>query len=132
MSFLLAALGGASLIPASAQAPATVSAPIPNSAKRPITHDVYDSWRSIAGIDLARNGQWVVYTLQPQDGDAELVARGLGANGKEWKQARGTAAQLTADGAFAVYTIAPTKAERDKARKEKRPAIRLQSQAWES
>jgi hypothetical protein len=44
------------------------------AAKPPITHDVYDGWRSIRDTKLSDDGVCVVYTLAPQDRGA-LVPR---------------------------------------------------------
>ncbi|HEY0969455.1 MAG TPA: prolyl oligopeptidase family serine peptidase [Gemmatimonadales bacterium] len=44
-------------------------------AKKPITQDVYDIWRSIQGATLSDDGRWVVYSLAPAVGDGELVVR---------------------------------------------------------
>ena len=44
----------------------------PAAAKKPITHDVYDSWKTIQGTKLSRDGVWAAYALTPQDGDGEL------------------------------------------------------------
>src|SRR5262249_4918574 len=62
---------------AAAQAPA-------QAGKRALTHADYDSWRTIQGQQLSRDGKFLVYFLVPQDGDAEFVARNLG-TGKEWR-----------------------------------------------
>ena len=95
-------------------------------AKKRITHDVYDSWRSIQGTRVARDGSWLVYVLNPQDGDAELVARNLKTNA-DYRHARGKAPQaggdapvLTVDARYVVFTIYPTKADADRAKKEKK------------
>ncbi|HRJ20631.1 MAG TPA: hypothetical protein PLF84_16390 [Bryobacteraceae bacterium] len=48
--------------------------------KRPLTHADYDSWRSIAGPALSRDGRWLAYSFMPQDGDGELVLRDLRSN----------------------------------------------------
>ena len=116
--------------------------------KRPLTHADYDSWRSIQGQSLSRDGKFVAYALVPQDGDGEIVVRNL-ATGVEWRHSRGAAPvnppqrspegepgpgpgpgfgqgpfagrpNFTADGRFAVFQILPTKAETEKARKEKK------------
>jgi dipeptidyl aminopeptidase/acylaminoacyl peptidase len=87
--------------------------------KRPITHDVYDSWRSIQGTALSRDGVWLVYALVPQDGDGELVARNL-RTGVERRHSRGREPVLTADGRFVLFTVAPLDAELDKAKKDKK------------
>ena len=94
---------------------ATLSA----QAKRPITHDVYESWKSIQGTKVARDGGWLVYALTPQEGDTELVAHNL-TTGSEFRHPRGRDAVITADGRFVVFTIAPPKADVDKAKKEKK------------
>src|ERR1700736_6904072 len=56
----------------------------PAANKRPLTHNDYDSWRSIQGPQLSPDGQFVAYTLMPQNGDGELVARQL-ESGKEYR-----------------------------------------------
>jgi dipeptidyl aminopeptidase/acylaminoacyl peptidase len=124
-----------------------------NTSKRPLMHNDYDSWRSIQGQQLSRDGRWLAYALVPQDGDGEVVARNL-ATGAEWRHTRGSrqapaaadageppaapqrgggpgggfgqqrnnTLAFTADGRALVFQIAPTKAENEKARKErKRP-----------
>ncbi|MBI3401191.1 MAG: hypothetical protein HY048_07195 [Acidobacteria bacterium] len=48
--------------------------------KKPITHDVYDSWKSIQGTTLSADGVWLAYALTPQDGDGELIVRNLKTN----------------------------------------------------
>src|ERR1043165_8949477 len=45
--------------------------------KRPLTHADYDSWRSIQGPTLSRDGKYLAYALVPQDGDGEVVVRHL-------------------------------------------------------
>jgi dienelactone hydrolase len=89
------------------------------AAKKPLSYDAYNGWRSIQGTQLARDGSWLVYALVPQDGDGELVALNLQTN-KEYRAARGRAPVLTVDGKFVVFTVAPLKAEVDKAKKEKK------------
>src|SRR2546426_4948545 len=57
------------------------------AAKRPLTHNDYDSWRAIQGQLLSRDGKFVAYALVPQDGDGEVVVRNL-ASGVEWRALR--------------------------------------------
>ena len=89
------------------------------AVKKPITHDVYDSWKSIQGTKLSRDGVWLVYALTPQDGDGQLVVRNLKTNA-EHRAPRGRDATITSDGRFVVFSIAPLKADVDKARKAKK------------
>src|SRR5437763_9031328 len=51
---------------------------IPIPAQRPITHNDYDSWRSLRDPQLSRDGKYLAYDIVPVDGDAELVLRELG------------------------------------------------------
>src|SRR5215471_1993765 len=89
-----------SLGPLAAQAP----------AKRPLTYDVVDYWRSIQGTRLSQDGQWLAYALTAQGDDGELIVRNL-RTGQEFKQPRCTAPVFTPDARFVVFTIAQPKAE---------------------
>lgn len=89
-------------------------------AKKPLTHDVYDSWKALAGIDLSRDGKWVTYTINPQVGDGELTVE-PSAGGGRISIPRGSGGRFTRDSRYFIATIAPAKAEVDKARKEKKP-----------
>ncbi|MGB7297653.1 MAG: prolyl oligopeptidase family serine peptidase [Candidatus Aminicenantales bacterium] len=97
--------------PASSQ-----SAPVP---KKPVTYDIYDSWRSIRGTQISPDGEWLAYSLVPQDGDGELVVRNLN-TGAEFRTPRGNSPVITADGKYVVFAVAALKAEVDKAKKEKK------------
>jgi acetyl esterase/lipase len=89
------------------------------AAKKPLSYDAYDGWRTIQGTQLTRDGQWLVYALVPQDGDGELVALNLKTN-KEFRSPRGKQPVLTVDGKFVAFAIAPLKADVDKAKKDKK------------
>jgi len=56
--------------------------------KRPITHDVYDNWKSIQGTKLSRDGTWLAYALTAQEGDGELIVRNLKTNAELPRSAR--------------------------------------------
>lgn len=89
--------------------------------KKPITHDVYDSWKSIQGTKLSADGVWLAYALTPQDGDGELVVRNLKTNA-EIHAARGRDPIITSDNRFVVFAVAPYKKDVDQARKAKKKA----------
>lgn len=116
----------------------------PAPAKRPITHQDYDSWRSILASQVSRDGKFVAYAFVPQDGDGEIVVRNV-ATGVDWRASRGyrppvpppddpganvgefQAAQarllrpvFTADSRFLIFGTEPGKAELTKAKKEKK------------
>src|SRR5690242_484263 len=63
-------------------------APLAALAKRPITHQDYDSWKSIHNAALSRTGRYVAYGLFPQEGDGALVVRDL-STGKEMRENAG-------------------------------------------
>ncbi len=89
------------------------------TAKKPISYDVYDTWKSIQGTKLSSDGHWLIYSLVPGEGDPELVVLDL-QSGQEKRYPRGQSAVFTSDDKFVVYTIVPPKAEVDKAKKEKK------------
>lgn len=45
--------------------------------KQPLTHDVYDDWKSIQTVRLSDDGNWVAYRIAPQVGDAVLELKNL-------------------------------------------------------
>ncbi len=61
---------------------------IAQQGKRPLTHDDYDSWKSIQSQQISRDGKIVAYALVPQDGDGEVVVRNV-ETGKEYRHSRG-------------------------------------------
>ena len=75
-------------------------------AKRPLDHDVYDGWRTIEDERISDDGRWVVYSLVPQLGDAELEVRSVSADAR-YSVARGRGARFSGDGAFVVFRIEP-------------------------
>ncbi|HKU77164.1 MAG TPA: prolyl oligopeptidase family serine peptidase [Pyrinomonadaceae bacterium] len=116
----------------------------PATAKRPLTHQDYDSWRSISAQQISRDGKFVAYASVPQDGDGEIVVRNI-ATGVDWRAPRGyrppvpppddpgtnvaefqaEQARLlrpvfTADSRFVIFGTEPTKAEIHKAKKDKK------------
>ena len=126
-----------------AQQPATRPQQV-TTAKRALTHQDYDSWRSIVAQQVSRDGKFVAYAYLPQDGDGEIIVRNV-ASGVDWRaprgyrppvpppddpganlaefqaeQARLVRPVFTADSRFLLFTIEPAKAEVAKAKKEKR------------
>ncbi len=108
--------------------------------KKPLAPESFDRWRSVDGAALSRDGTWAVYSLVPQVGDGEVVVRRV-PSGPEFRHTRGYVgrpqnqagrmgpgfnapdAQVTADGRFALFTIEPSRAEYEAARRaRKKPA----------
>ncbi|MFZ1702015.1 MAG: prolyl oligopeptidase family serine peptidase [Pyrinomonadaceae bacterium] len=117
---------------------------VAQSGKRPLSAQDFDSWRSVQGSQISRDGKWVAYVMQPQDGDGEVLVRST-TGSTDWKHPRGyrpptpppdasdpSAAQafaalgrrlrpiFSADSKYALFNIEPTKAEILKARKDKK------------
>src|SRR5882672_7725281 len=115
----------------------------PAATRRPLRHQDYDSWRSIQAPQISRDGKFIASAFMAQDGDSEIVVRNR-ANGSEWRAPRGhrpptpppddsipnvaeiIAAQarlvrpvFTADSRFVLFSVEPTKAELNKAKKDK-------------
>jgi dipeptidyl aminopeptidase/acylaminoacyl peptidase len=112
--------------------------------KRALSHQDYDSWRSIQAPQISRDGKFIAYAFMAQDGDSEIVVRNR-TTGAEWRAPRGyrppapppddsipnfaeiIAAQarlvrpiFTADSRLVAFSIEPMKAEVTKAKKEKK------------
>jgi hypothetical protein len=94
---LLMALFGAGLSQAQAQQQAT---------KKPLTHDVYDGWKGVVGDKLSNNGQYVLFNVDPQEGDGALYIRNYASKAMQ-EFARGTRAEFTNDSRYAVFQIKP-------------------------
>ncbi len=87
--------------------------------KKPITHDVYDSWKKIAGESISQNGQWIGYTLEAQEGDANLVIAPRNASRYDTIP-RGIGARFTVNSDFCAFSIKPFYKDIRKARIDKK------------
>lgn len=97
--------------------------------KVPLSHDVYDSWKSIVRPTISVDGDWVLYIQTPQKGDAELVVlnirngteyrHGIGFTGEGTDSERAAVPGFTYDGTHVVFLISPTREAVEKAKKEK-------------
>ena len=116
----------------------------PTTTKRPITHKDYDNWHSIQSPQISRDGKLVAYAYVAQDADSEIVVRNVATNA-EWRAPRGyhppvpppddpganpgefqanqsrlVRPVFSADSHFVAFSIEPTKAELNKAKKDKK------------
>jgi len=87
--------------------------------KKVISHHAYANWRSIANTVLSRDGNWAAYALVAQEADGEVVFKNL-KDGKEWRFPRGLSPSFSSDGKYAAFSIRPTQAELDKAKKDRK------------
>lgn len=74
--------------------------------KKPLDHSVYDAWQSIGEKLISNDGKWVVYTINPQEGDNELVIQ---SSDDKYKKTipRGYTALITEDSRYLVFKIKP-------------------------
>ncbi|MFC7522837.1 prolyl oligopeptidase family serine peptidase [Parapedobacter sp. GCM10030251] len=89
--------------------------------KKPLDHSVYDSWQSIGSSGISPDGNFVFYTVTPQEGDAELIIT-TPRNQQVGKINRGFQADFSADQRFLIALIKPFFHETRTARiKKKKP-----------
>src|SRR5688572_10860493 len=94
---------------------------VTDAQKKPLDHTVYDSWQSIGERMISNDGKWVVYSINPQEGDNELVIQSSDAAFKK-TVARGYNALITEDSRFVVFKIRPFYKDTREARiKKKKP-----------
>ena len=74
--------------------------------KKPLTHDVYDSWKEIPDKMISSDGSTIVYTLNPQEGDGKVIFHSL-KNTKIDSVQRAADIKLTDDAEFAIFKIKP-------------------------
>lgn len=91
------------------------------SQKKPLDHTVYDAWESIGERLVSHDGKWIVYTIMPQEGDANLVIRSAEGSYRKTIQ-RGYGAVITEDSRYLICRIKPFFRETREARIRKKKA----------
>ncbi len=89
--------------------------------KKPINHSVYDGWKSIGERIISNDGKFVVYAVNPQEGDGELVIQNASNNYKKIIP-RGYNAVITEDSRYVVFKIKPIFQETRQAKIKKKKA----------
>ncbi len=74
--------------------------------QRPLTHDDYDSWKSVTRSHIAHNGNWISYEVNPQEGDGNLILFSLETEAKTRFQ-RGCSAEFSPNSEYFVFKIEP-------------------------
>lgn len=89
--------------------------------KKPLDHSVYDGWQHIGEKLISNDGRWIVYTIDPQEGDNELVIQAAG-NAYKKSIPRGYNAVITDDSRYLIFKIKPFYKDTREARiKKKKP-----------
>jgi dienelactone hydrolase len=74
--------------------------------KKPLDHTVYDRWQSINERMISNDGAFVVYTVNPQEGDGDLVIQNPTTKYKKVIP-RGYNATITEDSKYLLFKIKP-------------------------
>lgn len=88
-------------------------------AKRPLNHDDFDRMLSVNFEAMTRDGSWIAFGVNPQEGDGTLTFRDT-RNGKEITLPRGHKPAFTADGKWAAAMIRPFFADTRKGKIDKK------------
>jgi dipeptidyl aminopeptidase/acylaminoacyl peptidase len=89
-----------------------------NGQKPALDHSVYDSWKSVGQTLISDNGEWIAYTINPQQGDGWLYIYNI-SSGRKDSAARGTLPVFSPDCKYIAYQVAPTYSETRQAKKKK-------------
>ncbi len=95
-----------------------------SAQKKPLDHTVYDDWKSITSTKLTSDGKYLVYEVNPQEGDGTLIVRRL-SDGKEMRLPRGYKARLAQDNKTACVLIKSPFAEIRKKRNKNTPKDKM-------
>jgi len=89
--------------------------------KKTLDHSIYDSWQSIGERAISNDGKFVVYAVNPQEGDGNLYIQATDSSFKK-EFPRGYNATISEDNQFVVFRIHPFyKDVRDARIKKKKP-----------
>ncbi|MBC7687851.1 MAG: S9 family peptidase, partial [Aquabacterium sp.] len=90
-------------------------------SKKPLDHSVYDGWKSLGERMISNDGKYIVYTINPQEGDGELVIKNVADNYTK-TITRGGSAVISTDSRYVFFKIkAPFKDTRQAKIKKKKP-----------
>ncbi len=115
--------------------PSLAVQPQQQNAKRPLTHEDYDAWKSIGSPTISADGKWILYLETPQDGDGNIVVKdvetlqefrySIGYTGEGTDSERAANPRFSYDSNHVAFLISPSQAdieEEKKAEKEKKEA----------
>ena len=77
-----------------------------HAQKKVLDHSVYDSWESLGEKKISTDGQWVAFTVDPQEGDGKLIVKNP-SKSIELEYSRGYAANFSSNSHFLVFKIKP-------------------------
>lgn len=92
--------------------------------KKPLTHDVYDDWKSITSVNISSDGVWAGYRINPQVGDAVLQLKNLNTN-KSITVDRVSRYSFSANGQFVAAEVKPAYLEERALKLKKTAATKM-------
>ena len=132
-SFLLVLPLAFHAAPALAQASAIRPADVATSVTRPETTttarralmmDDLLNWKTIRSSTISNDGRWFGYQLAPNEGDSEVILRRT-SDDREMRfpvgETSNAALSFSDNSRYALFTIAPTKRETERLRRERKP-----------
>ena len=87
--------------------------------KKELDHSVYDGWQSVKETILQPQGEYICYSINPQEGDGQLVVRQI-RSGKQWIIERGAQPVFTENGQYLIAKIKPHFADTRQAKIDKK------------
>ncbi|TRZ75733.1 MAG: S9 family peptidase [Chitinophagaceae bacterium] len=87
--------------------------------KKELDHTVYDGWQTIRETSFQPQGGFIAYTINPQEGDGQLVVRQIN-SGKQWIIERGAQPVFTENGQYLIAKIKPRFADTRQAKIDKK------------
>ncbi|NCI46460.1 S9 family peptidase [Sediminibacterium soli] len=89
--------------------------------KKPLDHSVYDGWQSVGERAISNDGKYIVYSVNPQEGDGMLTVQSVDGSYK-MQFPRGYGAVISEDSRCLVFRIKPFFRDTRDARIKKRKA----------
>lgn len=74
--------------------------------KKALTHDAYDGWKSVGERTISNDGSYILYAINPQEGDGEMIVQNV-KTGYKKSIARGYSGVITEDNKYAILKIKP-------------------------
>lgn len=76
------------------------------SSKKILNHDDFDNWQKVSNHSVSNNGEWAVFSVNPQEGDGVLTFYNI-KSGKKIEIQRGYKPQFTSDSKWGIALIKP-------------------------
>ena len=83
-----------------------LTAALSYAQKPALDHSVYDSWNTLRALSVPHNGDIMMYTITPGEGDLSLVIENI-RTGKKFEIPRASRAKISDDCRTVIATIKP-------------------------